>query len=150
MTNNSLCSECEQLKKYYEIVLERFCYSDDMGVFGKITLTSGMELYTVERPWLDNKEGISCIPTGEYVCKPRRYNRGGYNAIEITDVQGRLYILFHIANTMLNVKGCIGVGTSLGFINNMWAVTDSTDAFQCMMDELGGKEFKLVIRNKFF
>lgn len=114
-----------------EILLQRFAHSP-MGVFGTLWLPENI-LYTVERPWLDNIPRWSCIPEGEYICKPRPYYRGGYNAIHVTNVPDRSYILMHKANVMHNVEGCIGVGTELGFINDMWAVKNSGNAFSQLM-----------------
>lgn len=67
-------------------------------------------ILTVERPWLDNAVGESCIPEGLYECRPRRYSKGGYEAVEICDVPGRTHILFHRGNWPSEVRGCILVG----------------------------------------
>ena len=112
--------------------LERFAYSP-VGTFGTLWLPENEILYTVERPWLDNQKRISCIPEGNYICLPRKYYRGGYDAIHITNVPYRSYILFHRANTMHNVEGCIGVGTQLGAIHNLWAVLNSRNGFDLLM-----------------
>lgn len=133
-----------------EIVLERFSYSP-MGTFSTLWLPENI-LYTVERPWLDNTPRWSCIPEGEYVCKPRRYNRGGYDAIHVTNVPNRSYILMHKGNTMHDLEGCIAVGTNLGSINGVWGVENSSRAFSQLMEwanEVFKKEgqFKLIIRS---
>lgn len=127
-----------------DLVLSRFCYSE-MGVFGEMMI-EGQKLYTVERPWLQNLPSVSCIPSGEYRCVPRRYNRGGYDAIEITDVPARTHILFHRGNTLNDLAGCIAPGTALGFINGVWAVKRSSVAFGILMDAYGGREFGLRIQ----
>ena len=126
--------------------LERFCYSEQ-GTFGTLTLPSGSELSTVEKPWQNNEASVSCIPIGKYKCEPRRFNRGGYAAVEITGVEGRTHILFHIGNTVKDVVGCVAVGTRLGVVGRSWAVINSTDAFASFMSEVGGG-FDLTITNK--
>ena len=78
-------------------ILERFCYAD-YGTFGWLTTPSGKLYAVVERPWLDNRVGESCVPKGLYACRPRRYYRGGYDAIEVAGVTGRTFIMMHIAN----------------------------------------------------
>jgi hypothetical protein len=128
--------------------LERFAYTPN-GTFGSLILPSGNTLYTVERPWRNNEPRISCIPEGVYPCQPRKYYRGGYEAIEVVDVPDRSYILIHKGNTMDDLAGCIAPGVNLGYVNNLWAVTNSREAFAQVMDELGGKHFYLEVCTKF-
>ena len=125
--------------------LQRFCYSE-MGTFGEM-LIGGVTLYTVERPWLNNQVNVSCIPEGVYQCIPRHYNRGGYDAVEVCDVPNRTHILAHVANTIRDVAGCIGIGFGLGFHDSLklWMVTDSQKAFDFFMGEVGHSPFTLRI-----
>lgn len=126
-----------------ELLLSRFCYSE-MGVFGEMTV-GDQRLFTVEQPWRNNTPTKSCIPIGEYQCVPRRYHRGGYDAIEIKDVPGRSHILFHKANLASQLAGCIAPGYVLGYLNGSWAVLDSGKAFEHLMSVWGGKSFRLRI-----
>ena len=126
-----------------DLVIERFCFSPD-GTFGKM-MVDGAEIYTVERPWLNNLPSISCIPNGLYVCKPRRFFRGGYDAIEVTNVPGRSHILFHRANAPYEVKGCIAPNAELGAWADVWVGKFSAQAFDRLMDSFGDKEFTLSI-----
>lgn len=114
------------------IRLERFAYSP-MGTFGTLWLPDNELVYTVERPWLNNEPRISCIPEGVYECIPRRYNRGGYDAVHITNVPNRSLILIHKGNTMHNVEGCVAVGAHLGSLEGTWAVLNSANAFTMVM-----------------
>jgi len=128
--------------------LVRDTYSRDMGTFGKLSVMQTplmniegpreklFECDTVERPWAGNAPNISCIPEGIYPIKPRRYYRGGYDAIEICDVPGRSLILIHIANTPTDVEGCVGPGFGRGWIKSQWSLTNSTDAFHDFMEIL--------------
>lgn len=132
-------------KPKLSISLTRFAYTPD-GTFGEFNL-NGSTYYTVERPWLDNKPNVSCIPEQDYICRPSRFYRGGYDTWEVTGVPGRSRILIHIANTMRDVKGCIGLGNDLGYVNGLWAVTRSKNTFEEFMKELKEvNEFKLRIR----
>ena len=117
--------------------LERFAYTD-MGTFGRITV-GGVTLYTVERPWLDNKPSISCIPEGLYECHPRWYNGGGYQAIEVANVPNRSHILFHVGNNMHDSAGCILVNSKLGSYENIWSGLGSKAAFKHFMQHLNGR-----------
>ena len=129
------------------VTLNRFAHTP-VGVFGELILPSGRTLFTVERPWLNNKPTVSCIPEGTYPCQPRKYYRGGYEAIEVLDVPDRSYILIHRGNTMDDLAGCIAPGMDLGYVNKKWAVTNSREAFAYVMDELGGKQFYLDVCTK--
>jgi len=116
------------------LILTRFAYTD-MGTFGSM-LVDGQTIYTVERPWLNNARNVSCIPIGNYRCKPRFYNRGGYPAVEICDVPNRSHILFHRGNTMHDVAGCVALNYGLGCSGqeNLWCGTDSFTAFTLFME----------------
>jgi len=137
----------EEIKNFPTLYLNRFC-DCVMGVFGELELPNDVSLCTVERPWFNNRPNISCIPTGTYLCKPRRYFRGNYDTFEITAVKDRKYILFHKGNTQQDVRGCIALGTSLGAIHGSWAVINSAIAFKEFIEVMTGfKEFKLIISN---
>lgn len=130
-----------------EAVLERFCDSEEQGVFGvlKIEYT---EFYTVELPWKDNEERVSCIPAGRYVCKRVVSPKFGVT-FEITDVDDRTHILFHAGNTVNDLLGCVALGEGLGYVEHRWAVTSSRNAmrkfFNLLIDD---DEFDLEIRWK--
>lgn len=114
-----------------KVYLERFAYTPE-GVFGRLVIPEFI-CYTVERPWLDNKPQVSCIPEGIYSLKLSRYERGGYPAYEVTNVPNRTMIKIHIGNTMDDVIGCIALGKTLGFTQRKWAVLNSGKAFQEFM-----------------
>ena len=98
------------------LTLDRLAYLDQ-GTFGRLLFPSGISLYTVERPWINNAPRISCIPEGEYSLVPKQFFRGGYQTYELVEVPGRSHILIHIANWPHEVEGCIGVGTGLNLAN---------------------------------
>lgn len=123
--------------------LDRFAKTE-MGVFGGIVV-AGQRLVTVERPWLNNLPGVSCIPPGEYECRPQRFNAGGYDAVEVCNVPGRTHILFHRGNTMFDVKGCIAIGSRLGVVNGLWAALDSKPAFALFMEHYN-RPFRLRVQ----
>lgn len=99
------------------MILTRFAYLET-GTIGRLT-HEGKTYFTVERPWLNNKPNISCIPEGFYTVE--RHQSGKFNdpevyigdSWEIQQVPDRTYILFHVANTASDVLGCIGLGDSV-------------------------------------
>jgi hypothetical protein len=62
---------------------------------------------TIELPWKENLNGVSCIPAGRYALA-RRYSAHLQWHLWIKDVPGREYILIHPANdAMKELRGCI-------------------------------------------
>ena len=124
------------------VIIERFAYSPD-GTFGRLTLPTGRQFFTVERPWLGNKPYESCIPDGIYTLERRRSSvvertsGGDYvEGWEVTDVPGRTYIMIHPGNWPSNFEGCIGVGTEYKVLDGRNAVTQSRLAFAQVMASL--------------
>ena len=87
------------------------------ALFGDRTLgrlkIDDLELWTIERPWLNNVPFKSCIPTGQYKVRRTNSPRFGPDTWQVQDVPDRTHILFHVANTSADVVGCIGCGISL-------------------------------------
>lgn len=109
---------------------------------------------TIERPWLDNQNSISCIPEGIYTVKPYSNpdNPAHVNVWEIMDVANRTGVLIHPANVASQLKGCIAPGLSSGYMlyenKNQKAVTNSQLAIGQMKVLLKyPAEFQLTIRS---
>lgn len=124
------------------VTLERWAYSK-YGVFGTLRV-GDLELYTVERPWKNNVPRESAIPVGEYALKLGVYNRGGYPAYELLDVPNRSLIKIHRANTYTDLLGCIGVGVDTGYIDQKWAIVNSTKALELFMGKMDGVETGII------
>ncbi len=106
--------------------------TSDQGTFGSLE-GPGLFVRTCELPWRNNEPNVSSIPAGTYELRPRRYNRGGYDAIEVLAVQGRSHILIHVGNTTNDILGCICVGRDYGVVEGRWAVITSKSAFGELM-----------------
>ena len=116
--------------------LVRFCGAAD-GTFGRLThIQSGWSCYTVERPWLDNKPFVSCIPEGTYDLKLTTFNRSKvpYRTLEIVNVPGRTFIKIHRGCIPSHVEGCVALGRRRGYLDGEWAVVDSRGAFNLFRD----------------
>jgi hypothetical protein len=116
-------------------------------------------LCTLELPWCDNQRGVSCIPTGDYVCTKRDsptfgdFDESGQGAYHIRteglpEVSGRAAVLVHSGNYRTDIRGCIIVG--LGFEDlNKDGDTDlilSRKALQTLK-QMCGDGFYLKIRD---
>ena len=116
-----------------------------LGIF---CIEGSPQFLTLELPWKGNEQNISCIPEGEYICQrvKNRTTMGGMKILEtfeVKDVVGRSGILFHIANSIRDLRGCIGLGQVLLDADY---IGDSRIAFEEFMNGLTGlQEFKLSI-----
>ena len=110
--------------------LRRFAYLPE-GTLGELFVPYGHSLYTIERPWLDNKPFESCIPEGDYAVKP--FNGTRFKDVwQLMDVPDRSYILIHTANRPSDVQGCIGVGLFWHISGKSPIVEESRKAVQSL------------------
>lgn len=116
---------------------------------------------TLERPNLSNQKDnpktaaneSSCIPEGVYVCK--KYSSAKYpDTWEVTGVPNRDNILFHSANYVSQLLGCIATATTIQDMNpkndpkqepaKRWLASQSRDAFAKFKKAMP-KEFELEV-----
>jgi|11BtaG_2_1085332.scaffolds.fasta_scaffold13613_4 hypothetical protein len=128
----------------------KYCMMGAMSFLGHETPL----LYTIEKPWLNNQQMISCIPSGSYVMEPKhKENFGSYPDVwQILDVPNRYGIYFHVANRAEQLKGCIATGLLAGSsgyedpnIGKGNAVLDSKSAMNFIKETIGYKRCKLLI-----
>lgn len=129
----------------------------ELGTPGTLNCGS-FAFHTIEREWLDNRPGQSCIPTGRYRLEPYSSKKyPNHYALVNHDldvfaragdipkgIKGRWGILIHIANIARQLEGCIAVGMSPGYttIDRRvgFGVLHSTPAFNTLMSLLGSDE----------
>jgi len=117
----------------------------DNCTIGKLFYRDEFVCYTVERPWLNNKKGESCIPEGEYDLN--RYDSSKFHdclsltchdlGVGLTSEYHRNYILIHPGNFPGDVEGCIAPGLFLHPVK--WGVASSRDAME---------KLKILIHNQ--
>jgi len=116
----------------------------DDGTFGVIcdgTVPFGV---TLELPWRDNERNVSCIPKGTYNVDRIQVEDG--IVFKVREVQGRSGIDIHIANTINDLKGCIGVGESFTEISDLTAIGSSRAGMRELENRtIGVDRFKLTI-----
>ena len=77
------------------------------GANGKLSIDAVAICSTIELPWKNNEQGVSCIPEGRYEVKKRFSEKHGKHLI-VVGVPSRDLILFHPANNALQeLRGCI-------------------------------------------
>lgn len=117
---------------------------DDYQTLGELIIPElNFRCKTLELPWLDNRQNVSCIPGGSYMVKKRNSNKFG-DHFHIQDVPQRSFILIHSGNYKADVKGCILVGREHKDINGDGHddVTSSKDTMKDLNDLLP-EEFQL-------
>lgn len=133
------------------LTLERFAYTP-FGTFGWLT-GCGLDLFTVECGWKDNKPFLSCVPVGEYKLEDYYSPKRGA-VIELknnnllaggkANEKTRSHIQIHVANWAHELEGCIAPGTRL---NDNWGVSSSRVAMNSVMKVFKRSAKKLVIKN---
>jgi hypothetical protein len=130
------------------IILKRVASSD--GGMQGVLMTQWPDIafaVTYELPWHDNKQDISCIPEGEYICQSIQHPNKGI-VYRVQSVPGRDSILIHIGNNCKDSKGCILVGDQFEPINGeAVAIGMSSKGFMDLRNIiLPDIEFRLVIK----
>lgn len=72
---------------------------------GRLECPSGRVVTPLERPWLDNKVNVSCIPEGTY--EVHRDRHGRHTWFKVLDVEGRTAIEIHEGYKVSHSAGCL-------------------------------------------
>lgn len=128
-------------------------YETNRPMRGLLLFNRDILCTTLELPWRSNMRNVSCIPEGLYGCK-RTYDRKTTGGLEIpvtfqvTGVDRRDGILFHVGNTAKDTHGCILLGLGFGIIDKQRGILNSKLGFQMFLESLKGvNEFTLRIRS---
>lgn len=127
------------------LTIKRIASRSD-GTFG--VLLDGGEPFalTLERSWLNNAVGKSCIPLGVYMCRRVQSPKFG-NTFEVSNVPGRTHILFHKGNIDDDSHGCILIGEEFTHWNDgSVSIARSGPGFTEFLERLAGAdEFGLTV-----
>lgn len=95
-----------------------------------------LQIYTLERPWLNNAQGVSSIPAGVYQVKKVPASHIPYPHFAIQNVPNRSGVCIHIANYVNQLEGCIAVGMALKDVNadGLLDTVSSKQAFDLLFD----------------
>jgi len=122
------------------------------STIGDLTVNYSTKGHTLELPWDNNKRKVSRIPAGTYFgrLKKAKDSKFSYDVLEVLNVQGRDYILFHRGNEPEDTEGCIlpgetkstdFVGYSEAMLNSIIDLIKMTKAF----DRLIGEQTEIII-----
>lgn len=105
---------------------------------------------TMELPWKENHNNVSCIPESEYdVIREATSNGHQYPHFRVLNVPGRNGILFHKITYVKDLKGCVGIGGAFQDLNGDGVpdMIQSTIALAALYDRMPDK-FRLKIIKK--
>ena len=130
-------------------------HTGDEGTSG-IMYAPNFTCCTLELPWKDNKDNVSCITNGLYNVTPYKSHTFG-DCFHIDEVYSRENILIHPLNfagdkskgKRSESEGCIGVGMYHDIMRGQLAVMKSRVAMDKLTKFIGGEEFLLSIENIF-
>lgn len=115
-------------------------------ILGVLMLNKQILCYTLELPNLDNKNDVSCIPTGNYKATIGLYH--GKEKWLINDVPKRTGIFIHAGNTHRDILGCILLGSNVGYIGDDRAVLGSANAVNELMTLTKGRiEIEVCVKS---
>lgn len=116
---------------------------------GDLVTSTGFSCKTLERPNLGNKQNVSCIPEGQYLCK-WVFKLGKFGWVyEIQNVPNRLGILLHSGNFFYDSLGCILLGYNYNDINSD-GIIDIINSRQSLADfikAMNKQTFTLTIKS---
>lgn len=154
-TNEPSRTHTEPIPNLYRtpiIVIDRFM-QNEKKTLGRASLWNGVEhiyrFVTLELPWKENQNKISCIPAGRFKAIATKRASNGQYAIWLQDIIGRSGIMIHTGNYTREIMGCILPGQSHADIDND-GIMDVTSSL-VTMNELKkhfpiGTELEVLIR----
>ena len=111
---------------------------------GRLSATD-FQCWTLELPWKNNEQDISCIEPGVYEYYFRISPSNG-PVLELRNVKNRTYIQFHSGNYTYQILGCILTGDSIKWLNkdDIPDVTNSVKTLKKLL-KVAGKSGKIRI-----
>lgn len=127
--------------------------SSDEGTFGLFTLEDGSEWDSLELPWRDNQQGISCVPEGVYMAKMAYSPKHAAMVYHLQNVPDRSDVEIHAANFggdkakgyRCELLGCIALGEGIGQLLGQKAVLNSQKAMREFQEKTGGVDLEIHI-----
>ncbi|MBI9110329.1 DUF5675 family protein [Maridesulfovibrio ferrireducens] len=129
--------------------------STDQGTLGVLTIPEvNFKCFTIELPWLDNANGISCVPIGIYKLILRWSDHWKSYVYQFVRVPGRTAVQAHWGNVAgdksknfkSHSKGCVLLGSMVCQIWGQLAVGNSKNTFRKFLAATYGRDLLLEIR----
>lgn len=137
-----------------------------LGTEGKLTLPNGVQLFTLELPWVPDpsypggKPNVSCVPVGTYklelhdtVKHPKTFalvNPALWVVHEpdpalpgTAQRNDRFACLIHVANVVADLEGCIGIGMTSSGPCTLASSRTAMDIFQRQVPWVAGHTLEI-------
>jgi hypothetical protein len=108
----------------------------DTYTLGIILINGIIRFFSMELPWKNNENNISCIPCGTYPIAQYFSPHREEKCFLISNVPNRSGIEIHNGNIAANINGCIAVGSNFGFIGKDRAVLNSRNTLKILLTEI--------------
>jgi hypothetical protein len=96
--------------------------------------------YTLELPWRDNEQNVSCIPVGIYRVQMLASDKFKRLMPFILNVPGRTAEEIHPCNKVSELLGCIGVGDTRGPNRTLaFPARPASDRLNAWLESWGGR-----------
>lgn len=126
--------------------------TSDMGTEGMLITDDGFNCKTLELPWRDNQQNISCIPSGVYKVEVRTSRKYG-QVYWVRKVPNRSYILIHQGNFggdtkkgyKTHIAGCVLLGKKHGYLGGQKAILNSRVAVRAFTNHMKFNPFNLHV-----
>lgn len=120
-----------------ELELNRFG-EIHQATIGVLLINKEFFSYTLERPWLNDKNDISCIPTGIYTVKLTESARFKRVLPQILMPVGskRTGIRMHSASYVSELEGCVSCGYEYYLTPSKVVLTRSRDAIKDLISRM--------------
>ena len=128
----------------FQLTIERKS-STATCTMGYLIANSEVLCYTLELPWADNLNNISCIPLGTY-SGILRYDKTDGWRIQLEKVPNRTGVQIHIGNYTSQIQGCVLVGLNASVDN--CSVQNSTQAYAKLKRAFYGTTSPISTPNK--
>ena len=128
----------------FALTIERKLSSSNCTM-GYLIANGEVLCYTLELPWADNLNNISCIPVGTY-SGILRYDKTDGWRIQLENVPNRTGVQIHMGNYTSQIKGCVLVGTNAKVDN--CSVQNSSTAYSKLKKAFYGTETPNSTPNK--
>lgn len=130
------------------VVTIKRIYNLPDGTFGIIDIDREPFAFTLELPYRNNEREISSIPRGAYDIE--RWKSPTFGETFKVCVQFRDNILFHPANLIQELKGCVALGKQIGKLNGGLAILQSKAAFSEFLDKMRWyKKGRLIVEERY-
>lgn len=120
----------------FALTIERKLSSKNCTM-GYLIVNEEILCYTLELPWADNLNNISCIPVGTY-SGILRYDKADGWRIQLKNVPNRTGVQIHIGNYTSQIQGCVLVGSTAKVDN--CSVQNSSLAYSKLKKSFYGTE----------